>query len=72
MRARQGDDDSIFEVDWQDVNDPDVPSVPMPTAFASSHSDPFHEDFDQVGEVRQKHYEKAGTFLPDYLFGDTY
>ena len=69
MRARFGDDGSIFLVDWQWAPDNAKP-LPFPTAFASNHTDPEHTDGGQVGEVRQVFYPLARTFLPSFLTGD--
>lgn len=69
MRARFGDDSSIFLVDWQWAPDGARP-LPFPTAFASDHNDPEHTDGGQVGEVRKIFYPLAKTFLPGFLKGD--
>jgi len=69
FRARFGDDDSIFEGDWQFIN-PGAKAISFETAFGSNHTDPEHSDGGQVGEVRQIFYPKAQTYLPGFLLGN--
>lgn len=69
MRARVGEDEGLFEVDWSWCRD-DAKDLPFEIAFASSHFDPDPFDYGGVGEIRQTFYPLPQTTVPPFLRGD--